>query len=370
MRTLAVVTNIPTPYRVPLFNTLADELPEAGWRLHVLFGSRGNERRQWSVEEEAFRFPHEFLEGWNLRLGTERILNTYGGLGDALRRIRPEGIVCTGYSAGTVAAARYARKADVPVAIWSGTVPGPIEREWWRVLMRRWLVRKSDGFLAYGSAAREYLVSLGAEPGRIHIAWNTVDTDRFLRLPLPRSPLPSEPLRLLTVGYLERRKRVDLALRAVAASVRRRFDVQLEVAGDGTERAALEQLARELKIADRVRFLGDVPYDALPERYAAAHAFLFPTERDIWGLVLVEAMAAGKACVASVAAGATRDLIVDGATGYAVDFERTDVVAGRLAALRRPGRVEEFGEAARARVREGFTLAHSGAGWRELVAGW
>ncbi len=370
MRTLAVVTNIPTPYRVPLFQTLSDELPEQGWKLHVLFGSPGNARRRWAIAEEGFRFSHEFLGGINLRLGTERILNTYSGLGEALRRVKPDGIVCTGYSAGTVVAARYAKKTNVPLAIWSGTVPGPVEREWWRVILRRWLVRRSDGFLAYGSAARDYLLSLGAEPGRIHIAWNTVDTDRFLGLPLPRGPLPSEPLRLLTVGYLERRKRVDLALEAVAAATRRRFDVLLEIAGDGTERPALEELARDLGIADRVRFLGNVPYDALAARYGAAHGFLFPTGRDIWGLVLVEAMAAGKACVASVHAGATRDLIADGVTGYAVDFERTDLVASRLAALRRPGRIEALGEAARARVQQGFTLAHSGAGWRELVAGW
>jgi glycosyltransferase involved in cell wall biosynthesis len=368
MRTLAVVTNIPTPYRVPLFNTLAEALPEQGWKLHVLFGSRGNARRRWDLSEQGFAFPHEFLGGWNLRLGTERILNTYGGLGDALRRIRPDGIVCTGYSAGTVAAARYARKAKVPLAIWSGTVRGPLEREWWRVLLRRWLVRKSDGFLAYGSAAREYLLSLGADPGRIHIAWNTVDTDRFLRLPLPRNPLPSEPLRLLTVGYLERRKRVDLAIEAVAACARRGMDVELEIAGDGTERGALEALARDLGVEERVRFLGDVPYDAVPALYGAAHGFLFPTASDIWGLVLVEAMAAGKACVASVHAGATRDLVTDGVTGYAVDFHGREAVAGRLAALR--GRVRDLGEAARARVQAGFTLAKSGEGWQELVAGW
>jgi hypothetical protein len=54
----------------------------------------------------------------------------------------------------------------------------------------------------------------------------------------------------------------------------RRFDVQLEIAGDGTERPALDQLARELGIADRVRFLGNVPYEELPARYEAAHAFL------------------------------------------------------------------------------------------------
>jgi glycosyltransferase involved in cell wall biosynthesis len=349
---------------VPLFQTLSDALPELGWKLFVLFGSPGNARRRWSLPREGFSFPHEFLTGWNLRLGTERILNTYGGLGDALKRIRPQGIVCTGYSAGTVAASRYARKAGVPLAIWSGTVPGPLEREWWRILLRRWLVRKSDGFLAYGSLARDYLLSLGADPGRIHIAWNTVDTDRFLRLSLPRGPLASEPLRLLTVGYLERRKRVDLALRAVAATP----NTLLEIAGDGSERGALETLARELGVSDRVRFLGNVPYEALPARYEASHGFLFPTERDIWGLVLVEAMAAGKACVASVRAGATRDLVTDGVTGFAVDFEDTAAVAGRIAALRE--RVPELGAAARARVETGFTLDKSGQGWRELVAGW
>jgi len=370
MRTLAVVTNIPTPYRVPLFNTLAEALPEAGWRLHVLFGSRGNPRRRWSLPDADFRFPHEFLEGRNLRLARERIVNTYTGLRAALGRLRPDGIVCTGYSAGTLAATRYARGAAVPVAIWSGTVPGPLEREWWRVLLRRWLVRKSDAFLAYGSAAREYLLSLGAEPGRVHIAWNTVDTDRFLRLPLRPGPHPAEPLRLLTVGYLEHRKRVDLALRAVALAVHHDVDVTLDVVGDGAERPALERLARDLGIEGRVTFPGNLDYGAVAARYEAAHAFLFPTERDIWGLVLVEAMAAGKACIASVRAGATRDLIVDGVTGYAVDFERTETVVARLLALRRRGRVEAIGEAARDRVRGGFTLQKSGEGWRELVAGW
>jgi glycosyltransferase involved in cell wall biosynthesis len=368
LRTLAVVTNIPTPYRVPLFNTLAEALPEAGWRLHVIFGSLGNQRRRWSIEKGDYRFEHEFLEGRNLRLGRERIVNTYRGLAAALERIRPDGIVVTGYSAGTVAATRYARRAEVPLAIWSGTVAGPRDRAWWRLLLRRWLVRRSDGFLVYGSAARDYVLSLGATPDKVHIAWNTVDTDRFLALPAARGPLPKEPLRLLTVGYLEPGKRIDLALRAVAEAARRGIDVEIEVIGDGSALAELERLARDLGI--KARFPGYVEYAALPARYATAHAFVFPTEYDIWGLVLVEAMAAGRPCVASVRAGATRDLVADGVTGYAVDFERTGDVADRIAALREPGTVERLGEAARERVRSGFTLAHSGAGWRELVEAW
>jgi len=369
MRRLIVVTNIPTPYRVPLFNALAERLGEAGWELEVAFGSRGNARRLWKIDEGRFRFRHHVLGGKNVRLGTERILNTYRGLGRLLEERRPDGIVCAGYSSGTMRALAHAARFDVPLAIWSGTVPG--NGAWWRRLQRRWVVRRADAFLAYGTDAREYLRGLGAPEDRVFIAWNTVDTSRFESLPGARAPGPGETLRLLTVGYLEPRKRVDLAVRAVAAARERGLAVELDVVGEGSDRPGLEALARELGVAARVRFLGYRDYGPLQESFAQAHVFLFPTSRDIWGLVLVEAMAAGLPCLASTRAGGTRDLVVEGETGFALDFEDTDAVVGRLAELgASPPRVAAMGEAARERVRSRFTLAHSSAGWVELVERW
>jgi len=371
MRRLVVVTNIPTPYRVPLFNTLAPALAGAGWELEVVFGSAGNARRRWRIPEEELRFRHHYLAGRNLRLGPERILNTYAGLGPFLRERRPDGIVCTGYSPGTMAALRHARRAGIPLAIWSGTIPGDRERALWRRLQRRWLVRRSDRFLAYGTAAREYLSALGADDERIHIAWNTVDTEGFFALPGPRVPAPRQPLRLLCVGYLEARKRVDLALRAVAAARAEGLDVEMEIAGDGSRRPALERLAGELGLAGRVRFLGYQDYAALKRCYERAHALLFPTASDIWGLVLVEAMAAGLVCLSSVHAGATRDLVVEGETGFAVNYERTPQVVARLGELAAaPDRIAAMGERARRRIREHFTLRHSTEGWMGMVERW
>jgi glycosyltransferase involved in cell wall biosynthesis len=371
LRPLVVVTNIPTPYRVPLFNLLDRKLRAAGWELEVVFGSRGNRRRRWRIAPEAYGFRHHFLEGRNVPLARERILNTYGGLTRRLKEREPAGIICTGYSAGTMAAARYARRAGIPLAIWSGTTESVQERAWWRRRQRRWLVGKSNAFLAYGTEARQYLVALGAPAERVFIAWNTVDTSRFDRLAGAHTPDRYEPLRLLTVGYLERRKRVDRAIRAVAAAVERGLDIVLDIAGEGSERAALERLARDCGVADRVRFLGYRDYDALQAAYAGAHAFLFTTGRDIWGLVLVEAMAAGLPCLASIRAGATRDLVLEDETGYAVDFDDTDAVVDRLARLRRdPGRIEYMGNEARNRIRDHFTLDHSGRGWVKLVREW
>ncbi|MHC4549324.1 MAG: glycosyltransferase family 4 protein [Planctomycetota bacterium] len=371
MRRLVVVTNIPTPYRVPLFNTLDRRLRAAGWELEVVFGSQGNARRLWRIPAHDYAFRHYFLDGRNLRLGRERIVNTYAGLAPLLRQRKPAGIVCTGYSPGTMAAARYARRAAIPVAIWSGAIEGRRERAWWRRLQRRWLVGRADGFLAYGSAAHRYLVALGAPTQRIHIAWNTVDTSRFDTLPGARSPAPYQPLRLLSVGSLEQGKRIDLAIRAVAAAGASGHDVVLDVVGEGSCRPRLERLSQECGVEDRIRFLGHQSYDALRPCYERAHALVFPTEVDVWGLVLVEAMAAGLPCLSSVRAGATQDLVLEGETGYAVNFADTDVVVDRLARLRGDlGRIEYMGNAARNRIREHFTLDHSGRGWVRLVREW
>jgi glycosyltransferase involved in cell wall biosynthesis len=371
LRPLIVVTNLPTPYRVPLFNTLARLLPTAGWELEVVFGSRSNQRRRWRIAPEEYGFRHHFLEGRNLRLARERIVNTYAGLARLLKERQPKGIICTGYSAGTMAAARHARRAGIPLAIWSGTTESVQESAWWRRHQRRWLVGRSNAFLAYGTEAREYLLALGAPAERVLIAWNTVDTGRFEQLATAHSPDRYEPLRLLTVGYLERRKRVDRAIRAVAAAGARGLDVVLDIAGEGSERASLERLAQECGVAERVRFLGYRDYDALQSTYAGAHAFLFTTARDIWGLVLVEAMAAGLPCLASIRAGATRDLVLEDETGYAVDFDDTDAVVDRLARLRGdPGRIEYMGNEARNRIRNHFTLDHSGRSWVKLVRQW
>ena len=69
--------------------------------------------------------------------------------------------------------------------------------------------------------------------------------------------------------------------------------------------------------------------------------------------------------------GATRDLVLEDETGYAVDFDDTDAVVDRLARLRRdPGRIEYMGSEARNRIRDHFTLDHSGKGWVKLVRGW
>ncbi len=95
----------------------------------------------------------------------------------------------------------------------------------------------------------------------------------------------------LCVARLGREKRVDLAIDAFAACGAR--DAALAIVGAGPERAALQAHAVARGVAERVRFTGALDPAALPDVYASADAFVFPSATETQGLVLAEALAAG-----------------------------------------------------------------------------
>ena len=113
---------------------------------------------------------------------------------------------------------------------------------------------------------------------------------------------------LLVVSRLAKEKNIDVLIDAFS---RTRVPARLAIAGDGPENDALQALARELHVADRVSFLGSVDRAQLPELYASADAFVFASVTETQGLVLAEAMAAGTPVIAADAPQARE--VVDGA---------------------------------------------------------
>ena len=100
------------------------------------------------------------------------------------------------------------------------------------------------------------------------------------------------------------------------------------------------------------------------EHLDRASCFLFPSEFDIWGLVLNEAMAAGLPCLASIHAGATADLIVDGVTRFAVDFIDSRKVSDLVEwILDNPREAKLIGDKASAFISEQATIQKSAVGF-------
>jgi 1,2-diacylglycerol 3-alpha-glucosyltransferase len=138
---------------------------------------------------------------------------------------------------------------------------------------------------------------------------------------------------VLLVSRLAREKNVELVFAALAALGDRA--VHLVLAGDGPERAALETAAKAAGIAARTHFVGHVPREALPDVYASADAFVFPSTSETQGLVLAEALAAGLPVVA-VDTPATRDVLAGAGRLVGSDPARMAEALRAALAERRP----------------------------------
>jgi phosphatidyl-myo-inositol alpha-mannosyltransferase len=166
------------------------------------------------------------------------------------------------------------------------TAVAPLLRPIWRRVDRRIAVSQAARHSAKGRLGK----------GDVKILPNGIEVDRFASA-LPARDLPPGR-RLLFVGRLEPRKGLPFAMRAFAQLSTRYPDLSLIVIGDGPERNAVAQLSPSLRA--RVHMLGKVSYEALPTYHRAADIFISPaTGAESFGIVLVEAMAAGLPIVAS-----------------------------------------------------------------------
>jgi len=135
---------------------------------------------------------------------------------------------------------------------------------------------------------------------------------------------------LLSVARLTRHKGIDTALHALARLGARYPDLRYAVVGTGEDQEALEAEARELGVADRVRFLNEVPDRDLPALYNSAEIYLGVSRLlehrvEGFGISLAEASACGIPVIAG-RSGGIPEAVRDGETGLLVDAERPEAV--------------------------------------------
>jgi phosphatidylinositol alpha-mannosyltransferase len=165
----------------------------------------------------------------------------------------------------------------------------------------RWLfepmMRRIRARLAVSDAARRTVAS--HFPGEYEIVPNGIDVDRFQATTGQRPASMRHDVRhVLFVGRLEPRKGVDRLIRAMAAVQQHIDDPRLVIVGDGPDRTALESVAREARVD--VLFAGRVRDEDLPAYYRAADLVCSPAlGGESFGIVLLEAMAAGRPIVAT-----------------------------------------------------------------------
>jgi phosphatidylinositol alpha-1,6-mannosyltransferase len=155
---------------------------------------------------------------------------------------------------------------------------------------------------------------------------------------------------VLSVARMYPRKHLADLLHAAVLLRERIPDVRIRVVGRGPEWEALNRLRAELGLGETVALLGDVSRERLAEEYMRADCFCLPSVQEGFGIVFLEAMAAGLPVVACRAA-AVPEVVQDGVTGLLAPPRDPATLAATLEGLlREPARVRTLGEAGRRRV--------------------
>ena len=321
--TVVVITSIPSPYQVELFDALAAGEPD----FRAVYVSRRDRSRSWADPPLQHR---------------AMVLDEGSGANGELSRWLDEAglVVFSDYSSRVVRDAMRRRAgAGMPWCFW-GERPGfhglgPLGQ------MRRRIglapLHRNHRVPIWGIgqwAVDEYRKEFGDGKLYCNVPYFS-NLERFRAASTWRTP-ERGTVRFLYSGALIKRKGVDILARAFARLAQVRQDVTLSVVGTGPLQDLMQRILAAS--ASRVRFHGFVAWTDLPKHYAQADVLCAPSRYDGWGLIVPEAMAAAMPVIATNQMGAALELVEHRSNGWLIDagdehrlFEALSEAAGMLA---------------------------------------
>jgi glycogen synthase len=255
---------------------------------------------------------------------------------------------------------------------YAGWLSAPLSRQVHSV--EWWLANRADAVITCSSAMRDEVAELfELDPGRIAVLHNGIVPRRWrtsrARVTSARNRFaPGGSPLLLYFGRLEYEKGVQDLIAALPRIRRAHPGTRALVAGTGTAAEMLVESARRHRVRRSVDFLGHLPDEDLVALLAAADAVVLPSRYEPFGIVALEAAAAGAPLVASTAGG-LGEVVVDGETG--MSFAPGDVEALARAVgsvLTDPKAAERRADAARTRLAVDFDWARITAGTAAVYA--
>ncbi len=289
-----------------------------------------------------------------------------------LNKSQPKSVFISGhYPYSNLLAALWAKLNKRQLCYWSDTnsLDSRHVRRW---RIKRWMLRR---FFAWP----DVLCFIGSRNRDSYQAQVREDiSPRLQRLPLPHDPVPFNAVsdqwpsefRFLYLGRLVEEKKVASIIGAFGMLPDEyRKSAKLIIAGDGPARSALESMAARLALKDSVTFLGSIASDSVPNVIAQASAVVMASEDEPWGLIVNEALSAGRPVVGPGTIGAFADLVVDGQTGIVLERGTPPEIARAMRILlEHPEIARQMGMAGLRKVQEeAWTMEASLSGFDRLL---
>ena len=326
MSEVKVITNFCPHYRVKLFEELHNSM-----NVEFLFFSEGNESF-WNkrIPLEKGKFNSRNIKGINVR-GFRIAIGLIPKLFDRESRVI---VKCIGGKFELPITFLISKLIKKKFILWTGMWSHPdtlIHR--FTFPFTRYIYKKADAIVVYGTHVKDYLCSLGVDHNKIFIAWQTVDNTKFNQviatdLILHKRKtlgIDENEKMILCISRLVEEKGLKYLIKAISMAAIR-SNIKLVIIGDGELENDLINLADELGV--NIKILSYIPNDEIIEVIASCELFVLPsittsTFKEPWGLVINEVMNQGKPIAVSDAVGAgVGGLIRDGENG--VVFKEKD----------------------------------------------
>jgi len=308
-----LITNIPTPYRIPLWDKLKESIT-----IDVICISHTEKNRLWNIENRDYI---SFLKSYHFfisKMDWPIHFTIPFSLFFKLMIKNPDNLIITGYDSFAYwEALLYAKIFRKKTILWNGsTLLSSRSKSKIVNLLKKIFINSFDSFYTYGTEATKYLEYFGINIKDIVTGINCVDTEYF-KNKTSNEKSENNIIRFLYVGQLIERKGLENTLKAFTKIKNNNW--KLSIVGKGEDEDKLVDLVKNLNLKNNVIFEGFKQKDQIINYYSQSDVFLMPSYSEVWGLVLNEALASGLFCLSSKYAGATIDLIEEGKNGYSID---------------------------------------------------
>ena len=313
MKKVLIVFNHPAPYKVRLFNELSKY-----FELHVVFerDSAGDRNKGFYFEENYNFITHKIT---GLKLGRENLISS--GVKNHIKNNQYDLIIMNGYSQfAEMKAISYMKKKQIPYVLFVNG--GRIKKGTFiKKAIKKHFIKGAKAYFSPDEESNKYLINYGADSNLILNYPNSTIYDDEIITDAPNKNLIREDLKIpfekvfVSSGQLIKRKNY-LSLVKEWKNMPKSWGFFL--IGDGKQRNEIETYIKERKL-DNVVLTGFLPREKMFRYFQASDVFLFPSNEDIYGHVINEALSQGIPVISTDKVNSANKLIRNGENGYLLE---------------------------------------------------
>jgi glycosyltransferase involved in cell wall biosynthesis len=300
-----LITNIPSPYRVLLFN---DVIPKISSDFKVLYCAVNEPNRKWDIP--SLNHPHIFLRKSVFK---NQYLNM--DIWKILKKNKPDTIITAGFNFTMLIAFFYAKLYKKNHIIltdsWMLTIR---QLTLLHRILRRIIIKYSRAYICIGIKGKEFLKTFGADDQKIFLSPLAVDNNYYKQF-IPES----KEYDIVFSGQFIERKLPFFVLNVIKRLNNVNKDIRFLLLGDGPLKPHILEYLKRNKI--NYTYPGFVTQSQLPKFYSRSRLLLFPTRVDHWGIVANESCAVGVPVITSENSGVAGDLIIHNYNGFILPLD-------------------------------------------------